>query len=209
MSNTLPLMDLLFPGTRQRALAVLLLQPDTEFHLRELSRLADTHAGTLMRELDKLAQSGLLSRTARGNQVCYRAERACPLFSELAALFRKTHGAVALLREALAPLVGDIRVALIYGSAARGQLTPGSDIDLLVLGTPRFDSLVRALYPLQQVLGREINPALYAPEQFAARVHEGDAFARGLLDQPMLFVEGNAGDLAELVQDWKAAHPRP
>ena len=37
MGNIL-LMDLLFPAARQRVLAVLLLQPQSAFHLRELAR---------------------------------------------------------------------------------------------------------------------------------------------------------------------------
>lgn len=60
MSNTLPLIDVLFPAARQRVLAVLLLQPDNSFHLRELARITGGHAGTLGRELDKLTESGLL-----------------------------------------------------------------------------------------------------------------------------------------------------
>ena len=60
MSNNIALMDLLFPGARQRSLAVLLLRPGESFHLRELARLSGTHAGTLGRELEKLAMAGLL-----------------------------------------------------------------------------------------------------------------------------------------------------
>ena len=63
MSNTPSLMDTLFPATRQRVLAALLLQPEASFHLRELARLTGSHAGTLARELDKLTATGLLLRS--------------------------------------------------------------------------------------------------------------------------------------------------
>ena len=52
MSNITALMDLLVPATRQRALAVLLLQPQASLHLRELARMTESHPGTLGRELD-------------------------------------------------------------------------------------------------------------------------------------------------------------
>ena len=104
MSNTAALMDLLFPATRQRVLAVLLLEPEASFHLRELARLTGSHAGTLGRELDKLTEAGLLERREQGNQVRYQANAQCPLFGELASMFRKTHGMVPVLREAMAPL---------------------------------------------------------------------------------------------------------
>jgi len=201
MSNTLPLMGLLFGGTRQRVLAVLLLEPDAGFHLRELARLTDTHAGTLGRELDKLTDTGLVLRSEQGNQVRYQANRACPLFDELAAIFRKTHGAAALLREALAPLAGRIGVALVFGSTARGTLSAGSDIDVLVIGEVGFAELVQALYPVQQALQREVNPVLYSSGEFKARVQQGEAFVRDVLGKPMVFLMGEKDDLAELAGD--------
>ena len=104
MSNTQDAMNLLFPAQRQQVLAALLLQPGHSLHLRELARLTGSHAGTLGRELGKLARAGLLLRTDQGNQAHYRANVQHPLFPELAALLRKTHGVVPALRTALQPL---------------------------------------------------------------------------------------------------------
>ena len=194
-------MDLLFPGTRQKVLAQLLLQPDASFHLRELARLTGSHAGTLARELDKLGGAGLLVRSEQGNQVRYRANRDCPLFEELASMFRKTHGAAAALREALAPLAGRIRLALMFGSMARGTQSAGSDIDLLVVGEVGFAELVQALYPAQEALGREINPVLYSSAEFAQRARQGEAFVREITGKPVLFLMGGKDDLGELAGD--------
>ena len=201
-------MDQLFPGTRQRVLALLLLRPESSFHLRELARLAGSHAATLGRELEKLAQTGLLSRTEQGNQVRYQANRQHPLFDDLAGLFRKTHGVVPALREALVPLGEELQLAWVFGSMARGTESPGSDIDLLVLADEvGFADLVRALFPLHDVLRREVNPVLYSPAEFVARLRSGDAFARELMDKPKLFVKGDKDDLAELVGDQAPADP--
>lgn len=208
MSNTPVLMDLLFGGTRQRVLAVLLLEPDTAFHLRGLARLAGVPAGTLTREVDKLTGAGLVRRSEQGHQVHYQANRACPLFDELASMFRKTHGMAAVLREALAPLAAQVRVALVFGSMARGTQSAGSDIDLLVVGRMGFAELVQALYPAQQALQREINPVLFSPEEFRARVREGGAFARQLLDQANVLLMGDQDDLAELAGDQAPAGAR-
>jgi predicted nucleotidyltransferase len=200
MSNTSS-MDLLFGAARQRVLAQLLLQPEHSFHLRELARLTGSHAGTLAREMDKLTGAGLILRTEQGNQVRYQADRGDPLFEDLAAMFRKTHGVVPVLREALVQLAPKIRVALIFGSMARGTQSPGSDIDLLVVGEAAFADLVQALHPAQQSLLREINPVLYAAGEFRARVQSGDAFVRELMDKPKLFLTGDKDDLAELADD--------
>lgn len=201
-------MDLLFPATRQRVLAVLLLEPEASFHLRELARLTGSHAGTLGRELDKLTEAGLLERREQGNQVRYQANAQCPLFGELASMFRKTHGMVPVLREALAPLASRIRVAVVFGSMARGTQSAGSDIDLLVVGEAGFAELVQALYPVQQALQREINPVLYTAAEFRRRVDAGEAFVRRVLDQPKVFLTGDKDDLAELAGDQAVAGPR-
>lgn len=208
MSNTSPLMDLLFAGTRQRVLAQLLLEPDADLHLRELARLTGSHAGTLTRELDKLTEAGLLQRTEQGNQVRYRANRDHPLFEDLAAIFRKTHGAAAVLREALAPMAGQIRVALVFGSMARGTQSAGSDIDLLVVGEVGFPNLVKALYPAQETLRREINPVLYSPTEFAQRARLGEAFVNEITGKPVVFLMGEKDDLAELAGHASAATTR-
>lgn len=202
------LMDLLFGGTRQAALAVLLLEPDSAFHLRALARRTGSHPGTLLRELDKLSSAGLLLRREQGNQVLYQAERHHPLFQDLASIFRKTHGVAATLRQALAPVRERIRVALIFGSVARGTETAGSDIDLLLIGTLGFDELIRLLHPVQQVLGREINPVLYSAPEFRARIERGEAFARNVLMQTAVYLEGGPDDLAELAVDQAPAGAR-
>ena len=48
------LSSLLFSDYRRRVLGLLLLNPDTTYHVRELARLTGTSAGTLHKELTKL-----------------------------------------------------------------------------------------------------------------------------------------------------------
>lgn len=207
MSNTYALMDQLFSSTRQRVMAQLLLNPDSSFHLRELARLTGSHAGTLGRELDKLAAGGLVLRSEQGNQVRYQADARCPLFAELASIFRKTHGMVPVLRDALAPLTKKIRLAMVFGSMARGTQSGGSDIDLLVVGNVGFAELVQALFPAQQSLQREVNPVLYGAPEFKRRVIANDGFVRKLSEQPGVFLMGDKDDLAKLAGDQATARP--
>lgn len=207
MSNITSLMNLLFAGARQRALAVLLLEPGAAFHLRELARRTGSHAGTLARDLDKLVAAGLLVRRGQGNQMLYQAERGHPLFDELASMFRKTHGVSAMLRDALAPLADRIRVALLFGSMARGTQSAASDVDVLVVGEVGFGDVVHALYAVQQALQRDINPVVYTPREFATRAREGGAFVRQLLDPGNVLLMGNKDDLAEFAGDQTPAGP--
>lgn len=204
MSNILASMDLLFPRTRQSALAVLLLEPGQTFHLRELGRLTGIHAGTLLRELEKLEKVGLVIRVNQGNQARFEANQASPLFADLASMFRKTHGVAALLRQALAPLDRKISLALVFGSMARGTQASGSDVDLLVVGSVGFAALVKALYPVQESLGREINPVLYSTAEFRERLERGEGFLKNVTSRPMIFIKGDRDDFEKL-----AGHKTP
>lgn len=172
--------EVLFSTYHRRILALLLLRPEQSFYVREIARLAEVPAGSLHRELKFLAESGLLLREPAGNQVRYRANRDCPVFTELAGVFRKTVGladglgagqagerestnagfpkrlvgaaaqdeelimgnqdtlvigqVLVVPRNALQELAQryHIRRLALFGSAARGELRPDSDIDLLV-----------------------------------------------------------------------------
>ena len=109
------------------------------------------------------------------------------------------------INDALRPLGDHIALAFVFGSMARGEEQAGSDVDLLVLGTLPYASLVKALYPAQETLQREINPVLYTTQEFAQRQVANDPFLRELMSRPKLFVIGTDHDLGELAGDSQAA----
>jgi DNA-binding transcriptional ArsR family regulator len=82
--------SLLFPEYRRRVLGLLLLRPEDALHGREVARRTGLPAGTITRELTKLAEAGLLRREKRGNQQVYSANTSGPIFAELASILRKT-----------------------------------------------------------------------------------------------------------------------
>lgn len=200
------LLDLLFGTYRQRALAQLLLHPESSYHVRELARLTDTTPGTLHKELARLAEAGLLRREKVGNQVRYQANRECPVFAELAGLFRKTVGLVDVLSEALRTLKPAPGVALVFGSMARGEENARSDVDLLLIGDCSFGEAIKALHPAQATLQREINPVLYTAAEFARRIEAREGFVQNILSNPKLFVIGTADDLGKFTGDSSSAN---
>jgi len=185
----------LFSEYRRRVLGLLLLHPETRYHVREIARLTSTVAGSLHRELTKLAKANVLIREVSGNQVYYQANRAFPIFDELASILRKTSGLVDVLANALSPLADKIEVAFVYGSVARGTENLGSDIDVLIIGKIGFRDAVTALYSAQSILGREINPKVYQMAQWKKLVHNKDPFAQEILSNPKLFIIGTANDI--------------
>jgi DNA-binding transcriptional ArsR family regulator len=77
------LSTLLFSGYRSKILGLLLLHPENRYHVREIARLTGTVAGSVHRELSKLAKAEILVKEVSGNQVYYSANRNCIIYEEL------------------------------------------------------------------------------------------------------------------------------
>jgi predicted nucleotidyltransferase len=191
------LASVLFPEYRRRVLGLLLLRPEAALHGREISRRTGLPAGTITRELTKLAEVGLLKREKRGNQQVYSADTDSPVFAELASILRKTSGLADVLLQALEPVVPALRFAFVFGSMAEGRAGAGSDIDLMLIGDVGFREVVELLHPAQGALGREINAQIYSDLEFADKART-EAFLRDVLAKPKLFLIGSDDDLEEL-----------
>jgi len=192
-----PMLELLFSEYRRKVLSLLFIEAGQAFHVREIARRTATQAGTLHKELSRLAESGILLRQRQGNQICYQANADCLIFPELAAIFRKTCGPAARLRQVLAGFGEDIERAFIFGSVASGKATAASDIDVLIVGKLSFADVIQAVYPLQATLGREINPKLYSPEEWRAVLAENSAFIQDIMQKPQLWIAGDKDDAGQ------------
>ena len=186
---------LLFRDYRRRVLGLLLMHADKRYHVREIARLTDTVAGTLHKELSRLADAGLLLKETVGNQVLYGANRDCPIFEELASIFRKTSGVTDVLAGALASFSDKIVAAFVFGSMASGKEAAGSDVDLLIIGDVGFTEVAQAVYSAQEVLGREINPKVYSKKEWNQMLQNKDAFIKEILKKPKLFIAGSEHEL--------------
>ena len=193
--------DFLFSRYRRQVLALLLLRPDEQFHVRELERLTGISAGSLHRELKAMAQAGLLIREQLGNQVLYQADRSCSIFEELASIFRKTMGLATLLKDALEPIASKIRIAFVFGSLAAGKQHARSDLDVCVLGDVELLEVVKALGSLQESLQREINPVVMSATRFIEQLAHHDRFVERIRDEPKIFVIGDEDEFGTLVED--------
>jgi predicted nucleotidyltransferase len=195
------LVEILFGAYRRQILALLLLRPDESFYVREIGRLTGVPAGSLHRELKLLSDVGLLRRSVAGNQVRYQVNRACPIQQELAGIFRKTAGMADVLREALAPIAGKIRLAFIFGSVAQGKERATSDIDVLVVGSASFVAVVEVLNRAGGRLRRDVNPVVMTKAAFEAKLASHDRFVTRVAREPKIFLLGDAGEFAELAED--------
>lgn len=167
--------NLLFGVYRHRVLSFLLLRPGDSFHVRMIARLTGVPAGSLHRELRLLANAGLLIAERSGNQIRYSANEESPVFRDLAAMLDKTAGTPPTLHEhaaeytvepsqglpevpgrALAAICRKygVKKMSLFGSAARNELRPDSDVDLLVEFKPQARTTLFDLVDMQEELAR-------------------------------------------------------
>jgi predicted nucleotidyltransferase len=189
------LSSILFTEYRSRVLGLLLLHPERSYYLREIARLTATVPGTLKREMDKLLEVGLLTVKKVGNQNHYQANRDCPIYEDLSNVLRKTSGLSDVLIAALLPLSEKIQSAFVFGSVASGKVNAKSDIDLMLIGEVTYAEVVLLLHPLQEQLGREINPKIYADKEWSKLVKDNGAFVHDVLRKQKLFIIGNEQQL--------------
>ena len=188
--------ELLFPNQyRRKVLALLLMNPHKWVHLRELARLTDASPGTLKKELDGLMGAGLLKSQKMGNQTQFSANTEHPVYPELFGLIRKTIGLHDVLANALEPLDGKLDVVFVFGSMAKETETAQSDVDVMVIGNATFGEVVNALYDVQAIVGREINPKVMSRTEWQLKQDEGNSFVKELLAQPKIFIVGSEHDL--------------
>ena len=194
--RTLSLADALFSGTQQRVLGLLFGQPERSFYATELINLAGVGSGAVQRDLASLSQSGLVTVKPVGNQKHYQANPASPIYDELCGMVRKTVGLAEPLRAALAPLAPQIKAAFVYGSVAKKEDTASSDIDLmLVSDTLSFADTILALQAATELLGREVNPNIFTPQDFTKRLQEGSSFVSRVMAQPKVWLIAEEHDL--------------
>ncbi len=77
---------------------------------------------------------------------------------------------------------------------ASGKETAASDIDLLVIGEVSFAEVVSALYPVQETLGREVNPKIYRQEEWMQMKNGKEAFVTEIMAKPRLDVIGGGNE---------------
>ena len=187
----------LFSDSQSRVFRWLFGQPERSYHLNELLRLTGLGSASLQRELNRLAEAGLVRSERIGNLRRFQANPESPMYGELVGLTRKTLGAQPMLRKALAPLASKLDLAFIYGSVAKGTDTAKSDIDVMVVGKDLLLSdVLKLLLPVESQLGRKINPTVYTPAEFKRRRAQQDSFVSRVLSQPVLPLLGDSPESA-------------
>jgi predicted nucleotidyltransferase/predicted transcriptional regulator with HTH domain len=176
---------------RQKLLAYYFTNPTTHHHLRDLAQRLSVDPSNLSKELSRLEREGLFRSEVSGRQKYFRLNREYPLFNEVRSIIGKTIGAVPLLAESLKKIEG-IEEAYLYGSFARNQQDAASDVDILVIGKPKSDTLAEIVQKLERQLGREINYTVLTRKELESRRGRKDAFLENVWNNKRVSLVGAA-----------------
>lgn len=190
----------LFAGRAVVALLRLFfLHPSRDFYQRELTTLTGERLFLIQSGLKRLVKAGIIGQASRGNRTYYRVDPSHPGYEHLKLLMLKTVGLGDSLRAQLFSLRDKVKLAFLYGSVARGEETETSDIDLLLIGDLTGRETAAALSPAKKLANREINPAVYSPDEFRRKYRQENPFIREILRSPKIFLMGDEDELKAII----------
>lgn len=188
------MLEALIPSkARVKLLTLFLLNPESEFYIREIVRMTGENINGVRRELANLESFGLLIGRRRGNQHCFTVNRDFFLYTDLQQLVLKTEGVVRVIRENLSSLQ-NIECMFIYGSFARGTAGGRSDIDLFIVGDVNEEVLIPFVHTGERAINREINYTLMRGSEFAQRRETGDPFVKNVMGERKIMIIGSCDD---------------
>ena len=115
---------------KQSPLTILnyLIEKKNEAHVRDISRKSGLSLGFVSRILNGLANDDLIILQKKGRMKFYRVNAANPIIKQY-----KILRTLSLIMPAIRKFRSNTRRIILFGSSARGENVPESDIDLFVL----------------------------------------------------------------------------
>lgn len=156
--NSTMMREILLGTSANKIISFLSLRPDISFYDKEISEWTGVSRGRTNLLLNQFLRIGLVSRERRGRMWFYSLSKT-PLFK----YFRIYENLVELteLVNVLKPLSQKI---ILYGSAASGEDTAESDVDLLVV-TERKDKVLQKVQSFK--IEREVRPVIQTASEYA------------------------------------------
>ena len=187
------------PLTKNRAelLRLFFTNPERSFYMQEIGRILDKKPGVFQRTLNNLVSEGIVESEHKANARYFKANKHYPLYKELKSIVFKTVGVEASLKAEL-ELINGIQYAFIYGSYAKGKENYLSDIDLVIIGNPDEDELIKKLDRLEEKLQREINYKFYKLKEFAKEIKEKEPFVLEIFKEKHTILIGDQDALRKI-----------
>ena len=174
---------------RRKLLVYYFTNPSKRLYVRQAASILKEDAGNLSKEFSRLEKEGVFIVEAQGNQKHFYLNKSYPLYKELKSILFKTTGVEGRLKEVVGKIKG-VRLSFVYGSYAAGKENASSDVDLLIVGDPDEDSVLKEIESAEEILGREINYNIYPVKEFKEKLKSKDSFIFNILKRPKIILKG-------------------
>ena len=165
--------------------------------MQEVGRILCKKPGVFQRTLNNLVSEGVIESEHKAYVRYFKVNKHYPLYKELKSIVFKTVGVEVSLKAELEQ-IGSIQLAFIYGSYAKGKENYLSDIDLVIIGNPNEDELIKRLDRLEEKLQREINYKFYKLKEFTKEVKEKEPFVLEILKEKKAILIGGEDALRKI-----------
>lgn len=176
-----------------------LLNANTEYHIREISRITKISPIHVQKELRNLESIGLLSSRKKGNMILYKLQTKSPIADDLKRIFLKTESIGKEILKGIGSK-GKIRYALVYGSFAKGTESTASDIDLLVVGNIEEDEILKSISKAEKRIGREVNFILWTEKELLQKIKENITLVREISKTPIIMIIGDENEFKRSIK---------
>lgn len=167
------------PGARGAVLSVL-LRTGTPLTGRQVhGLLKDAYSlWTVQEALKVLAQLGIVDTQAVGRAGIHSINEEHAAVSALRAIVDP----VAVLREVVGTVAGaEVRAVILFGSIARGEAAPESDVDLAVIAPRSWDRRVELEESVLTRVGNACDVLVFTPAEFDRLASSGEPVVRDIL----------------------------
>lgn len=190
------LQDFMISRVRVKLLKLFFTQSEDMFYVREITRKTKEEINAVRRELDRMIAVGLLKSEQRGNRLYYILNTRYVFFQELRQMVVKATGLGKKIRQ-LRRKLGTIDFVMFSGKFIRRKPPLQGEVDILVIGDVVLADLSDLIKEEEQLIGREINYAVFSRDEFEFRKQRRDPFIMDVLYGTRVMVIGDEDEFAE------------
>jgi predicted nucleotidyltransferase len=173
-ADKVKLSGIIFSAKCFQLLRVLLYKPGIKMYQKEIIGQSALSPNTAVPLLDQLTSYGILTENTIAGTRFYSINEENSVLKQLKILVN-----VSDIYELARDIPGDIELYL-FGSAARGEDTADSDIDLLVLANVNAAERSKLREQIKErltgALNREVNPVIFTPIEYSNLYNKEKAF---------------------------------
>lgn len=189
----------LLSKNRAQLLRLFYTNPEKDFYMQEIGRILNKKPGIFQRTINNMETEGILKSEYRANARYFKINKDYLLYKELKSIIFKTVGIIGSLQDVFKKLKY-IKFVFIYGSFAKNKENYISDIDIMIIGNPDENILLKEINTIEKKLQREINYNLYSLINFKKDIQNINPFILEVLNNKKIMLIGEENELQKFLK---------